>query len=90
MMSFRLKEVHKMPTAESIKNKIQNLISRSNATTGNSATDLTSAVDGLIGGYGQGVLSGITTRAKAYRLPTSKGISSLGLITTSATSSVSE
>ena len=64
-----------MPTAESIKNKIQNLISRSNATTGNSATDLTSAVDGLIGGYGKGgtgvaivnlgSIANITTRIKA-------------------------
>ena len=79
-----------MATADSVKAKIQGLIDLSNSKTGQSNTDLTSAVNELVDGYGQGALSGITARAKAYRLPTSRGISSLGLITTSATISVTE
>ena len=43
-----------MATADSIKTKIQNLIATANETTGNTDTDLTSAVGSLIEGYGQG------------------------------------
>lgn len=47
-----------MATADSVKSKIQGLISRANAKTGTTDADLTSAVDRLIGGYGQ--VGGIT------------------------------
>ena len=40
------------PTFATIKAKIQSLIDKSNATTGNNDTDLFAAVDNLIGGYG--------------------------------------
>lgn len=43
-----------MATADSVKAKVQGLIDQSNATTGNSDTDLTSAVNSLIAGFGQG------------------------------------
>ena len=43
-----------MATADSVKAKIQGLIDSSNATTGKNATDLTSAVNHLKEGYGQG------------------------------------
>jgi len=43
-----------MATADSVKVKIQNLISKANETTGKSDTDLTSGVDSLIEGFGQG------------------------------------
>ena len=43
-----------MATAESVKTKIQGLINKSNETTGNADTDLTSAVNRLVEGYGQG------------------------------------
>lgn len=47
-----------MATADSVVAKIRGLISRANAKTGTTDADLTSAVDRLIGGYGQG--GGIT------------------------------
>ena len=40
--------------AAAIKRKIENLIAKANSTTGNSDTDLTSGVNALIEGYGQG------------------------------------
>lgn len=43
-----------MATAESVKTKIQNLIAMSNAITGNNDLDLTTAVNSLVSGYGQG------------------------------------
>lgn len=43
-----------MPTADNVKNKLQNLIAKSNAATGNSDPDLTTAMDTLITGYGSG------------------------------------
>lgn len=43
-----------MATADSVKAKIQGLIDTSNATTGQSDTDLTSAINHLKEGYGQG------------------------------------
>lgn len=43
-----------MATVESIKSKIRNLISKSNSTTGRADSNLTSAVDALIDGYGTG------------------------------------
>jgi hypothetical protein len=43
-----------MATAESVKTKIQSLINKSNETTGNTDTDLTSAVNRLVEGYGKG------------------------------------
>lgn len=43
-----------MATAESVKAKIQNLIDAANQTTGNKDTDLTTAVEALIAGYGKG------------------------------------
>ena len=43
-----------MATADSVKNKIQGLIDSANASTGNADTDLTSAVNSLIEGFGQG------------------------------------
>lgn len=43
-----------MTTPNSVKTKIQNLIRSANATTGKSDTDLTSAVNKLIAGYGTG------------------------------------
>lgn len=43
-----------MATADGVKNKIQGLIDSANATTGNTDTDLTTAVDALIAGFGAG------------------------------------
>lgn len=43
-----------MATADSVKVKIQGLIDQSNATTGNTDADLTTAVGALIAGFGQG------------------------------------
>lgn len=43
-----------MATADSVKTKIQGLIAKSNTKTGAMDADLTSAVDRLVGGYGQG------------------------------------
>lgn len=43
-----------MATVQSVKAKLQGLIDKSNATTGNSDKDLTSAVEALVIGYGVG------------------------------------
>lgn len=43
-----------MATADSVKAKIQGLIDQSNAATGNTDADLTTAVNSLIAGFGQG------------------------------------
>ena len=43
-----------MATPDSVKAKIQALIAKANAKTSNTDTDLTSAVDRLVEGYGQG------------------------------------
>lgn len=43
-----------MATAESVKTKIQGLLAMANEATGNSNTDLTTAVNALIAGFGQG------------------------------------
>lgn len=43
-----------MATAESVKAKIQILIDTANAATGNADTDLTTAVNSLVAGFGQG------------------------------------
>lgn len=43
-----------MATAESVKAKIQNLIATANEATGNADTDLTTAVNSLIAGFGTG------------------------------------
>lgn len=43
-----------MATLDSVKAKIQSLIARANGKTGRSDADMTSAVDALIAGYGQG------------------------------------
>lgn len=43
-----------MATADSVKEKLQGLIAKANTKTGGSDTTLTSAVDTLIAGYGQG------------------------------------
>lgn len=43
-----------MVTADSVKNKIRGLIDRSNAKTGHIDKDLTTAVDTLVAGYGEG------------------------------------
>lgn len=43
-----------MATVQSVKAKLQGLIDKSNATTGNSDKDLTSAVGALVRGYGNG------------------------------------
>lgn len=43
-----------MPTAESVKAKLQGIIDKSNATTGETDTTVTEAVDRLIEGYGSG------------------------------------
>ena len=43
-----------MATAESVKAKIQNLIATANGATGNADTDLTTAVNSLIAGFGTG------------------------------------
>ena len=43
-----------MATADSVKTKIQALISLANATTGGNALTLTDAVNALIAGYGGG------------------------------------
>ena len=47
-----------MVTAESVKAKLQGMISLANATTGKTDTDLTAAVNALIAGFGQGGSSG--------------------------------
>lgn len=49
-----------MATADSVKAKIQGLIDQSNATTGNTDADLTTAVGALIAGFGQGGGGGIS------------------------------
>lgn len=43
-----------MPTADSVKTKLQGLIATANETTGGNDTTLTAAVNTLVGGYGQG------------------------------------
>lgn len=43
-----------MATAESVRAKIQGLIGTANATTGNADSDLTTAVNALVAGFGQG------------------------------------
>ena len=43
-----------MATADSVREKIERLISDANAATGNTDSDLTAAVNALIAGYGQG------------------------------------
>lgn len=43
-----------MATADSVKAKIQSLISKANSKTGRTDTDMTTAVNALISGYGQG------------------------------------
>lgn len=43
-----------MATAESVKAKLQGLIATANATTGNADADLTTAVNALVAGFGQG------------------------------------
>ena len=43
-----------MATAESVKQKIQGLISNANNTTGNTDATLTDAVNSLIAGFGTG------------------------------------
>ena len=43
-----------MSTFETMKEQIRELIDLSNATTGNTDTNLTDGVNALIGGYGQG------------------------------------
>lgn len=43
-----------MPTAESVKAKLQGLIDQANETTGSGDADLTTAVGSLIAGFGQG------------------------------------
>lgn len=48
-----------MATADSVKSKIQGLIDQSNATTGNTDADLTTAVNSLIAGFGAGGGGGI-------------------------------
>ena len=44
-----------MATADSVKSKLQELIDTANAATGNADTDLTTAVNSLVAGFGQGV-----------------------------------
>ncbi len=46
-----------MADIQSVKTKIQGLINKANNTTGGNYADLTTAVDNLIGGYGQGGVS---------------------------------
>lgn len=43
-----------MTTAESVKSKIQGLLDMANEMTGNNDTDLTTAVNALVAGFGQG------------------------------------
>lgn len=43
-----------MATADSVKSKLQELIDTANAATGNADTDLTTAVNSLVAGFGQG------------------------------------
>ena len=43
-----------MVTAESVKAKLQGLVAMANAATGNDDTDLTTAVNALVAGFGQG------------------------------------
>lgn len=43
-----------MATAESVKANLQSLITKANETTGNADADLTTAVDALVAGFGQG------------------------------------
>lgn len=52
-----------MATAESVKGKIQNIINTANEATGNTAEDLTTAVNALLEGYGQ---SGESYPVKLY------------------------
>lgn len=43
-----------MATADSVKNKLQELITKANEATGHADTDLTTAVNTLVAGFGQG------------------------------------
>ena len=61
-----------MATADNVKSKIQGLINKSNETTGNADTDLTSAVNSLVGGYGKG--SSTPTQEKSVTV-TQNGLS---------------
>lgn len=62
-----------MATAESVKTKIQGLIDSANTTTGNSDTDLTTAVNTLISGFGR------TEITEAWQRPSNwPDLSSLG------------
>lgn len=46
-----------MATDESVKIKIQNLITKANNVTGKTDIDLTSSINSLIEGYGQGEIA---------------------------------
>lgn len=70
-----------MATAESVKAKIQGLITTANATTGSSDTDLTTAVNALVSGYGQGggdsddVLNALIARSSSLTSITTDAVS---------------
>lgn len=56
-----------MATADSVKAKLQGLIAKANAATGNTDADLTSAIDALVAGFGQGGgIPGVTVLKGEY------------------------
>lgn len=56
-----------MATADSVKEKLQALITKANEATGNTDADLTLAIDSLVAGYGQGDgISGVTVIKGTY------------------------
>lgn len=63
-----------MATAESVKAKLQGLIAKANEVTGNTHTDLTTAINALIAGYGTGEVvkdpTLLTDLAEYFRTPT--------------------
>lgn len=55
-----------MATADSVKARLQGLIAKANAATGNTDADLTTAIDSLVAGFGQGGIPGVTVIKGTY------------------------
>lgn len=68
-----------MVMAESVKAKLQGLISLANATTGKTDTDLTAAVNALIAGFGQGGSSGGTSGIYMAKITPAEDVSTFNI-----------
>lgn len=69
-----------MATAESVKAKLQGLISLANNTTGKTDTDLTAAVNALIAGFGQGGSPGGTGGIYMAKVTPAETVGSLEVV----------